>query len=352
MSIDNFKATIEKGYQPEGKFFEMGAAMFNGEPVNGLHVKIPLKTMNRHGLIAGATGTGKTKTLQVISEQLSNAGVPVLLMDIKGDLSGLAKAAEPNEKLNERHDKIGLPYESKGFPVELLTLSEEKGASPVLFSKILDLSDAQQGVVAIIFKYCDDNKLPLIDLKDFKKMLNYITNEGADKIEELYGKVSTASTGSILRKIIELESQGAEKFFGELSFDPQDLLHINDKGQAQVSVLRLVDIQDKPKLFSTFMLSLLAEIYATFPEEGDAEKPKLAIFIDEAHLIFDKASDALLDQIEAIVIVFCNPKSDGCARCYFRSVRFKSAACVKSFYGKRQKSHQTNGRKLPDFRIL
>jgi len=310
MSIDQFKATIEQGYQPEGKFFEMGAAMFNGEPVTGLHVKIPLKTMNRHGLIAGATGTGKTKTLQVISEQLSNAGVPVLLMDIKGDLSGLAKAAEPNEKLNERHDKIGLPYEAKGFPVELLTLSEEKGAKlratvtefgPVLFSKILDLSDAQQGVVAIIFKYCDDNKLPLIDLKDFKKMLNFITNEGADEIEELYGKVSTASTGSILRKIIELESQGAERFFGELSFDPEDLLHINDEGQAQISVLRLVDIQDKPKLFSTFMLSLLAEIYATFPEEGDAEKPKLAIFIDEAHLIFDKASDALLDQIEAIV---------------------------------------------------
>jgi len=310
MSIEKFTEQIEKGYATEGAFFELGAAMFNNEPVEGLHVKIPLKTVNRHGLIAGATGTGKTKTLQVISEQLSNAGVPVLLMDIKGDLSGIAKANAGHPKIDERHQKIGLSYEPKGFPVELLTLSEEKGVKlratvtefgPVLFSKILDLSDAQQGVVAIIFKYCDDNKLPLIDLKDFKKMLNYITKEGADKIEQLYGKVSTASTGSILRKIIELESQGAERFFGERSFDPEDLMHISEDGTAQISVLRLVDIQDKPKLFSTFMLSLLAEIYATFPEQGDADKPKLAIFIDEAHLIFDKATGALLDQIEAIV---------------------------------------------------
>jgi DNA helicase HerA-like ATPase len=172
---------------------------------------------------------------------------------------------------------------------------------PVLFSKILELNDTQQGVVSLIFKYCDDNQMPLLDLKDFKKVMNYITNEGKDEVEENFGKVSTASTSTILRKIIELEQQGAEIFFGERSFDVDDLCRCDENGQGVISILRLTDIQDRPKLFSTFMLSLLAEIYAKFPEEGDSGQPKLVIFIDEAHLVFNEASKALLNQIETIV---------------------------------------------------
>ena len=305
-----FKEAIEAGYATKGEYIVLGTGIVNGEAVEGALIKAPLKTFNRHGLIAGATGTGKTKTLQVIAEQLSQQGVPVLLMDVKGDLSGIAKAGTSNSHIEERHAKIGLPWVAHNNPVEFLTLSHEKGAKlratvsefgPVLFSKILGLNDTQEGVVAIIFKYCDDKQLPLLDLKDFKKVMNYITNEGKDEIQAEYGKVSTATTSTILRKIIELEQQGAEQFFGERSFEVDDLCRVDENGKGYLSIIRLTDIQDKPKLFSTFMLCLLAEVYATFPEEGDSGRPKLVIFIDEAHLIFDEASKALLDQIETIV---------------------------------------------------
>lgn len=308
--IEKFKEAINSGYTTKGEFIVLGAAMLNGEAVENTLVKAPLKTFNRHGLIAGATGTGKTKTLQMITEQLSAKGVAVLVMDIKGDFSGIAMPGTTNPKIEERHAKIGIPWKAAGSPVEFLTLSKENGVrlratvsefGPVLFSKILALNDTQEGVVSIVFKYCDDKQLPLLDLKDFKKVMAYITNEGKKEIEENYGKVSTATTSTILRKVIELEQQGAEMFFGERSFEVDDLVRIDENGRGMVSVLRLTDIQDKPKLFSTFMLSLMAEIYASFPEEGDAEQPKLVIFIDEAHLIFEEASKALLDQIETIV---------------------------------------------------
>lgn len=172
---------------------------------------------------------------------------------------------------------------------------------PVLFSKMLALNDTQSGIVAVVFKYCEDNDLPLLDLKDFKKVLQYLTGEGKKEAQEIYGRMSTASTGAIMRKIIELEQQDGNRFFGERSFDVDDLCRLDESGKGMVSVIRLTDIQDRPKLFSTFMLQMLAEIYATFPEEGDLEQPKLVIFIDEAHLVFNEASDALLDQIEAIV---------------------------------------------------
>ncbi|MDV6168848.1 helicase HerA-like domain-containing protein [Flavobacterium sp. DG1-102-2] len=305
-----FLETITNGYQPKGSFITLGTAMLDGEPVEGAYIKIPLKTMNRHGLIAGATGTGKTKTLQVLAEQLSENGVPVLMMDIKGDLSGIAKASEVQPFITERHAKIGLPYEAKAFPAELMSLSKQQGVrlrstvsefGPVLFSRVLGLNDTQTGVVNVIFKYCDDNNMPLLDLKDIKKVLQYITDEGKAEIEKEYGMISTSSSGAILRKIIELEQQDADLFFGELSFDVKDLMRIDDQGRGYVNIIRLTDIQDKPKLFSTFMLSLLAEIYNTMPEKGDADQPELVIFIDEAHLIFDEASKALLDQIETIV---------------------------------------------------
>lgn len=273
-------------------------------------VRIPLRTMNRHGLIAGSTGSGKTKTLQILAEQLSEKGIPSLLMDIKGDLSGIAVAAESNPKIEDRHAKIGIPFTPSGSPVEFLSISHEVGArlratvsefGPVLFSKILGLNDTQGGIVALIFKYCDDHDLPLLDLADFKKTLQYLTGEGKQEIKDEYGLISTASMGTIMRKIVELEQQGAELFFGELSFDVEDLLRVDEEGRGVVSIIRLTDIQDRPKLFSTFMLQILAEIYAIFPEEGDLDQPKLVLFIDEAHLVFEEASEALLDQIEAII---------------------------------------------------
>ena len=307
---DQFFSHIEKGYTTKGDFIIMGAAMLDGEAVTNAHVKIPLKTLNRHGLIAGATGTGKTKTLQVLAENLSEKGIPVLLMDLKGDLSGIAEPSPGHPKIDERHAKIGLPFEAKSFPVEILSLSEQDGVKlratvsefgPTLLSRILDLTATQEGIVAVVFKYCDDNKLPLLDLKDFKKVLQYATGTGKAEFAKDYGRISTSSTGTILRKIIELEQQGAEQFFGEKSFDVEDLTRIDENGKGYINIIRLTDIQDRPKLFSTFMLSLLAEIYSTFPEQGDSDRPELILFIDEAHLIFNEASKALLDQIESIV---------------------------------------------------
>jgi hypothetical protein len=301
---------ITEGNTNKGEFITLGSAMLDGKTIKNVFVNVPLKTMNRHGLIAGATGTGKTKTLQVLAENLSEKGVPVILMDIKGDLSGLAQPSPGHVKIDERHEAIGLPFEAKGFPVEILTLSAQNGVrlratisefGPVLISRILDVSETQAGIISVIFKYCDDNKLPLLDLKDFKKILQYATNEGKEEFEDAYGRISTASTGSILRKIVELEQQGGDLFFGEKSFDPQDLLKLDENGRGYINIIRLTDIQDKPKLFSTFMLSLLAEIYSTFPEQGDTGRPELIIFIDEAHLIFNEASKALLNQIESIV---------------------------------------------------
>lgn len=307
---EEFFNHIVEGNTSKGDYITLGSAMLDGQTITNAFVNVPLKTLNRHGLIAGATGTGKTKTLQVLAENLSDKGIPVLLMDIKGDLSGLAEPSPGHIKIDERHALIGLPFEAKSFPVEILTLSEQDGArlratvsefGPVLLSRILDLSDAQSGIVAIIFKYCDDHKMPLLDLKDFKKILQYATQEGKAEFEGEYGRISTASTGAILRKVVELEQQGADLFFGETSFDVNDLLRIDDEGRGYINIIRLTDIQDRPKLFSTFMLSLLAEIYSTFPEQGDSGRPELVLFIDEAHLIFNEASKALLNQIESIV---------------------------------------------------
>lgn len=307
---EEFFKHIESGYATKGDYIVMGAAMLDGEAVTNAYVKVPLKTLNRHGLIAGATGTGKTKTLQIIAENLSDKGIPVLLMDLKGDLSGIAQPSPGHPKIDERHAKIGLPFEAKAFPVEILSLSEQDGVKlratvsefgPTLLSRILDLSETQEGIVAVVFKYCDDNKLPLLDLKDFKKVLQYATGAGKAEFTKDYGRISTSSTGTILRKIIELEQQGADLFFGEKSFEVDDLTRIDENGRGYINIIRLTDIQDRPKLFSTFMLSLLAEIYSTFPEQGDSDRPELILFIDEAHLIFKEASKALLDQIESIV---------------------------------------------------
>ena len=309
-SKDEFIQAIKSGYTFKGDAVQIGAAILDGEVLAEAPILLPLKTMNRHGLIAGATGTGKTKTLQMISEYLSDASVPVLLLDIKGDLSGIAVPGAVNDKVTDRYQKLKMTYTPASFPAELLSLTGKNGVhlratvsefGPVLLSKILGLNDTQGGVVALIYKYCDDNKMPLLDLKDFIKVLQYIGDEGKAEIEKLYGKISTTSTGTILRKVIELQQQGADIFFGEKSFEVDDLMRISNDGRGMISVLRVADLQDKPKLFSTFMLQMLAELYAICPEEGDLDKPKLIMFIDEAHLIFQEASSELVQQIETII---------------------------------------------------
>lgn len=308
--IAEFREYINAGNTFKKDSIVLGGAMLDKKTVSDAKVRIPLKTLNRHGLIAGATGTGKTKTLQIMAEQLSLNGVPSVLMDIKGDLSGLAQPGTSNDHIVWRHGVIGEEYNPKALPVELFSISNEPGTrmrstisefGPVLLSKILGLNDTQGGIVTIMFKYCDDNQLPLLDLKDLRKTLQYLNSEGKEEIEKEYGKISSVSISTIMRKVVELEQQGAELFLGERSFEVNDFLLKDKEGNGKISIIRLADIQNKPKLFSTFMLSLLAEIYQTFPEAGDNDKPKLCLFIDEAHLVFEEASDELLDQIEVII---------------------------------------------------
>jgi DNA helicase HerA-like ATPase len=307
---DDFLQAMKNGYTFKGETIKIGAGMLDGEVVPEAEIFLPLSTLNRHGLIAGATGGGKTKSFQMIAEGLSNASVPCLLMDIKGDLSGIAAAGTPNDKIDARYQKLNMTWKPAAFPADLLTLSDQKGVrlratvsefGPILMTKILGLNDTQGGIVAMIFKYCDDNKFPLLDLKDFIKVLQYVGNEGKSELQATYGNISTTSTGTILRKVIELQQQGADLFFGEKSFEVDDLMRMSDDGRGMISILRVTDIQDKPKLFSTFMLQMLAELYAVCPEEGDLDKPKLIIFIDEAHLIFQEATKALLDQINTVI---------------------------------------------------
>ncbi len=363
--MEEFKEHITSGYTFKGDSIILGTAILNKNAVPETHVKIPLKAMNRHGLIAGATGTGKTKTLQVIAEALSEKSVPVLLMDVKGDLSGLAQSGKTHPKIEERQAKIGIPYNPHGFPVEILSLSEEKGLrlratvsefGPVLFSKILELNDTQSSYVSMIFKYCDDKGLPLLDLKDFKKVIHYVTNDGKKEIQESYGRISSSSLGTVLRKVIELEQQGADRFFGEKSFEVDDLLRIDENGLGIISILRLVDLQDRPKLFSTFMLSLLAEIYSSFPEEGDLDQPKLVIFFDEAHLIFDQASKALLDQIETIIklirskgvgIYFCTQNPTDIPDAVLSQLGLKVQHALRAFTAKDRKMIKLTAENYP-----
>lgn len=306
-----FIEELNARYTPKGEHLILGKGMLDSEVVPEVNVTLPLKTINRHGLIAGATGTGKTKTVQVFVEQLSHAGVPSLVLDIKGDFSGIAKPGERNGIIEDRYGKTKLDWSAQSFPVELLSISQEKGVrlratvtefGPVLLSKILDLNETQASIMAIVFKYCDDKGLPLIDLEDLKKVLQYVSDHPTAKAEfsGSYGSISKASLGAILRSIVAMEQQGAAQFFGEPSFDVFDLLETRE-GKGVVNILRVADIQSRPHMFSTFMLSLFAEIYMNFPEEGDSGKPKLVLFIDEAHLIFKESSKALQTQIETMV---------------------------------------------------
>lgn len=305
-----FTEKIQKSYSSAEPHIFLGAGVLQNEIISEAQINLPLRMMNRHGLVAGATGTGKTRTLQLIAEQLSDAGVPVFLLDVKGDLSGLNKAGSTNPKLEERAKQLGTTFSPSGFPVELYSLSGKLGApmratvlefGATLLSKVFELNDTQTGTLAVVFKYADDNKLPLVDLNDLKKTLTYLTEgAGKDEIKNSYGRISTATASTILRKIAALETQGAGQIFGEPSFDINDLFDRVD-GKGVISLLNISDVQQQPALYSTFLLSLLVEIFQNMPEAGDLDKPKLVFFFDEAHLLFKDAPKAFLEQIEQVV---------------------------------------------------
>ena len=299
----------KKAYASAGGTITLGSVLADGECDPEPIVRIPLAMLNRHGLIAGATGTGKTRTLQLVAEQLSSAGVPVFLSDVKGDLSGVGAAGTPNDRIGQRSKETGYAWAPAAFPVEFLSLSGKKGAQlratvsafgPLLLSKVLGLNDTQTSVLTLVFKYCDDKGLLLLDFSDLRAVLQYLAGDGASELKS-YGGMSKQTVGVLLREMVELEQQGAEAFFGEPEFNIDDLMQTERDGRGLVSILELSDVQDKPALFSTFMLWLLASLYNHLPEVGDVDKPKLVFFFDEAHLLFDGATKALLDEVEKVV---------------------------------------------------
>jgi len=304
----DFDKLMSDGYMFNQPTLLLGRPMLESEPSNAAFVQVALAMLNRHGLIAGATGTGKTKTLQLMAGQLSRVGVPCFVADIKGDLTGMAVPGDANNpKVTERMASLGLPYQPSGHPVEFLSLSGRRGApvratvhsfGPLLLGKVLDLNETQTSVLALIFKYCDDNSLPLLDLKDLTATLKFLSSDEGKPFLEEYGGMSTATVGVLLRSIVVLEQEGADVFFGEPEFDVDDLLRKTPEGAGVISLLELADVMEKPRLFSTFMLWILARLYEALPEVGDIPQPKLCFFFDEAHLLFDDASDALLEQIE------------------------------------------------------
>lgn len=310
MSELQFIGEVKNAYDFKGPSVYLGGAQLNGKVLAEAEVKIPLKMLNRHGLIAGATGTGKTKSLQILAEQISAEGVCSLLIDIKGDLSGIAMPGETSSVLEARMKSLNREWQASGNFVEFLSISGNTGTQmratvsefgPVLFSKILGLNDTQESVLSMIFKFCDDEGLLLLDLDDLKRVIQFISAEGKELITKEFGNFSPASSGTILRRIIELEQQEASVFFGERSFDVQDLVRHDKNGRGVISILRVQDIQQHPKFFSTFLLQILSEVYHSLAEVGDLDKPKLVLFFDEAHLLFNEANKALLEQIETAV---------------------------------------------------
>jgi DNA helicase HerA-like ATPase len=287
----------------------LGAPLHAGECHPEPLVRVPLAMLNRHGLVAGATGTGKTKTLQLMAEQLSNAGVPVFLADVKGDVSGIGAPGEASARIEARARETGFAWRPLACPIELLSLSGTRGAQvratvssfgPLLLAKVLDLNDTQASVLALVFKYCDDRGLELYDFADLRTVLQHLTGPGAGELERL-GGMSKASVGVLLREMVELEAQGALAFFGEPELEIEDLLRVTPDGRGIVTLLELADAQDRPALFSTFLMWLLARLYGELPEVGDLDQPKLVFFFDEAHLLFRGASKAFLEQVGQVV---------------------------------------------------
>ncbi|MCC3311558.1 helicase HerA-like domain-containing protein [Nocardia africana] len=302
---------IAAGYAFEGAALELGAVVVGGEVDPAARVRIPMRTLNRHGLVAGATGTGKTKTLQGIAEQLSAAGVPVVLADVKGDLSGLAQQGESSDKLAARAARTGdTDWAPHGFPTEFVSLGTEgigvpiratiTSFGPVLLSKVLGLNDTQESTLGLIFHWADTRGLALLDLKDLRSVIQHLTSpEGKEDLKGI-GGVSAATAGVILRALVNLEADGGDTFFGEPELDPADLLRTAG-GQGVITLFELGSQAARPVLFSTFLMWVLADLFQTLPEVGDVDKPKLVFIFDEAHLLFADASKAFLEQVEQTV---------------------------------------------------
>ncbi|WP_460600207.1 helicase HerA-like domain-containing protein [Flexivirga lutea] len=304
-------AQLKSGYSFDGAVIELGAAVIDDAAHPDTPIRLPLSMMNRHGLVAGATGTGKTKTLQLMAEQLSTAGVPVFLADIKGDVSGIASPGEGGEKIDARAKDVGQEWKATGFPTEFLSLGGKgKGVpvratitsfGPTLLSKVLGLNDTQESSLGLVFHYADKRGLSLLDLKDLTAVIQFLTSdEGKADLKGL-GGLSASTAGVILRNLIAFSDQGADVFFGEPEFDTADLMRVAEDGRGVVTCLEVPGVQDKPALFSTFLMWLLADLFHDLPEVGDADKPKLVFFFDEAHLLFSDASDAFLQAIEQTV---------------------------------------------------
>lgn len=302
---------VAPGYAFQGAALELGGLMLDASTLTDTHIRIPLGMLNRHGLVAGATGTGKTKTLQLMAEQLSAAGVPVFAADIKGDLSGLATPGTPSDKLSARTASVGQQWTATGFPVEFYALGGEgtgiplrvtmSAFGPVLLSKVLGLNDTQESSLGLVFHYADQAGLPLLDLADLREVVRFLTSdEGKADLKGL-GGLSSATAGVILRELIAFSDQGADAFFGEPEFESADLLQTAADGRGLISLVELPNLQDRPAVFSTFLMWLLADLFHDLPEVGDVDKPKLVFFFDEAHLLFNDASKAFLDQIAQTV---------------------------------------------------
>jgi DNA helicase HerA-like ATPase len=303
-----FRADMAAAYTFKEPVIVLGSPILDDEVDPAIRVSLPLSRVNRHGLIAGATGTGKTKTLQLLAGQLSAAGVPVFAVDVKGDLSGVGMPGDPaNPAVMARVESMKLTFVPQGAPVEILSLSGTTGAhvrasvssfGPLLLGKVLDLNDTQTSILSLVFRYCDDEDLPLLDLADLRTTLKFLGSEEGKPILAELGGISPASLGVILRAIVTVEQEGADVFFGEPEFDVEDMLRSTPDGRGVVTLLEVADVMDRPRLYSTFVLWMLAQLYEQLPEVGDLPKPKLAFFFDEAHLLFKDASDALMEQIE------------------------------------------------------
>ncbi|MEU2053029.1 helicase HerA-like domain-containing protein [Streptomyces bungoensis] len=302
---------IAAGYAFTGPALELGALLWDGECHADAPVRIPLSVLNRHGLVAGATGTGKTKTLQLIAEQLSAQGVPVFLADVKGDLSGVARPGQPGDRVRRRAGEVGQRWAPAGFPAEFLALgglghgipvrATVTSFGPVLLAKVLELNRTQEQSLGLVFHYADTKGLELVDLKDLRAVVAFLTSdEGKEELRGI-GGLSAATAGVILRSLTAFEAQGMADFFGEPEFDTADLLRTATDGRGVVSVLELPAVQDRPRLFSTFLMWLLADLFHDLPEIGDVDKPRLVFFFDEAHLLFDDASKAFLEAVTQTV---------------------------------------------------
>ncbi|CQR63182.1 Uncharacterized protein yjgR [Streptomyces leeuwenhoekii] len=302
---------ITSGYAFGGPALDLGALLWDGDCLPGTRVRVPLSVLNRHGLVAGATGTGKTKTLQLLAEQLSARGVPVFLADVKGDLSGISAPGEEDDRVRARTAETGQIWTATGFPAEFLALggtgpgvpvrATVTSFGPVLLAKVLQLNRTQEESLALIFHYADTKGLELIDLKDLRAVVTFLTSaEGKAELKNI-GGVSAATAGVILRALTAFEAQGAGGFFGEPEFDTGQLLRTAPDGRGMVSVLELAAVQDRPRLFSTFLMWLLADLFHDLPEVGDTDRPKLVFFLDEAHLLFHDASAAFLESITRTV---------------------------------------------------